>query len=140
MLAGLLGAGAAAAADAPGAFSFSPVPRWQTEPELEVVCAAVRRECPDLAGLPEIATTVAFDELYNASGHLAGLRMTRGTGCAPIDESILVGQRTFRTGFHRPDQPDLEGTRLELRPGIDPEAVRIVKSVEMQYSAGGCAG
>jgi hypothetical protein len=115
------------------------VPRWQAEPENEVLCEAMRRECPDMAALPEVGTSVEYDEIYDADGVLVGMRMTRGSSCAPLDESLLVGRREFRADFHRPGEPDLDdGIRLELRPGVDRAAVRIVKPVEMQVAMG-CA-
>lgn len=134
--AGALLAGTALAAQGAGTFSFSPTPRWQAEPEIEALCEAMRRECPDMAALPEIATSVEYDELYDADGRLAGLRMTRGTGCAPYDESILLGQREFRTSFQRPGVPDLDEITLEVGPGIDRNAVRMVKHVESSTGMG----
>jgi len=134
---GLLGLGTAVVAQGSGSFSFSPTPRWQAEPEIGELCEAMRRECPEMAALPEIAASVEYDELYDADGRLVGLRLTRGTECAPYDESLLVGRREFRQRFSRPGQPDLDDDiRLELGPGVDPAAVRIVRPVEMQVAMG----
>ena len=134
---GLLGLGTALAAQGSSGFSFSPTPRWQTEPEIENLCEAIRRECPDMAALPEIAASVEFDELYDADGRLVGLRLTRGTECAAYDESLLVGRREFRQRFSSPGRSDLDDEiRLELGPGVDRNAVRIVRPVEMQVSMG----
>ena len=132
----LLGAASAVAAQNADSFLYSPTPRWKAEPDMDEVCVAVRRECPQLANLPEIAATLVVDELYDASGRLSGLRLERGTGCAPIDESFLLGHREFRDTFHREGESDLDGIRAELQPGVDPAKVRIVRSYETNYSSG----
>jgi hypothetical protein len=119
---------AAVASAKPGEFFFSPVPRWQEEPETEDVCAAIRQECPSMMTSSDINADFGFDELYDASGSLVGLRMTRSTGCAPIDESTLLGQRQFKLAFHKPGVPDLDNTRMELANGVNPDDVRIVKA------------
>jgi hypothetical protein len=137
-LALLMAASAGAAQDSSN-FFYAPVPRWQAEPDMEEVCAAARRECPQLAGLPEIVTTIAYDELYDANGRLSGLRLVRGTGCAPLDENFLLGQRRFHDDFHREGQSDLDGIRVEAQPGVDVTRIRLVKSSESQYSTG-CSG
>jgi hypothetical protein len=131
---GLLTAASGGAAQDSSSFFYAPAPRWQTEPESAEVCAEARRECPQLAGLPEIATTIAYDELYDANGRLSGLRVVRGTGCAPLDESFLLGQRRFREDFHHDGQSDLDGIHVETRAGVDPAGVRIVKPEETHYS------
>ena len=123
-----LAAGATAvAAQSAGSFFYAPEPRWKSEPEMEEVCVAVRRECPQISDLSEIAATLVVDELYDAQGRLSGLRLERGTGCAPIDESFLVGHREFREGFRREGESDLDGITVELQPDIDPAGVRLVR-------------
>lgn len=122
----LLAAASALAAQARG-FDFSPAPRWAEEPETEVVCAAIARECPAMAKLESIEAEFAFDGLYDAGGKLTGMRMTKSTGCKPLDEHMLLGQRHFIQVFSKPGQSDLDGIRVELAPGADAAKVRIVK-------------
>lgn len=122
----------------PGEFFFSPVPRWQEEPETGDLCAAIRTECPSVKTSSDINADFGYDELYDASGNLVGLRMTKSTGCKPLDESTLLGQRHFKLAFHKPGVPDLDRTRLELANGVNPDDVRIVKSSETNLGLG-CA-
>lgn len=135
--AGLAVSATALGAQATSDFFFDPVPRWQEEPELNLVCEAMRRDCPAMARLTDIRTSMAFDELYDVNGQLVGMRVTRSTGCAALDEATLVGQRRFRTGFSREGRSDLnDDLRIELRPGIDPAGVRIVRSTDMSIQTG----
>lgn len=135
--AGLAISATALGAQATSSFFFDPVPRWQEEPELNAVCEAMRRDCPAMARLTDIRTSMAYDELYDVNGRLVGLRMTRSTGCATLDEATLVGQRAFRARFSREGEPDLdEALRVELQPGIDPAGVRVVKSIDMSIQTG----
>jgi hypothetical protein len=134
LVTGLLAAGSAAVAG--GSLTYSPTPRWQEEPETEAVCAAIEKECPALWAKGEIEADVAYDELYDVKGELAGVRVTKGTGCAPLDESLAMGHAKFRLAFHEEGKPDLDETRVELRPGIDPDGVRIVKSSGTSLSMG----
>ena len=124
---GSLAAGSAALA-AGGTLSYAPKPRWAEEPESEAVCAAIEKECPALWAKDQIESDIAYDELYDVKGELAGVRVTKGTGCAPLDESLALGHAKFRLAFHEEGKPDLDETRVELRPDIDPDGVRIVKS------------
>lgn len=117
-------------------FAFTPVPRWAEEPETEVLCAAVRAECSQFAGKTEIETEVSYDEIYDVNGMLSGIRMTRASGCAPIDEHLLLSQRRFKMAFHKPDRSDLDGIYLETLPGVDPAKVRIVKPSGTNFSLG----
>lgn len=117
-------------------FAFTPVPRWPEDPETEVVCAAIRAECPAFAAAQTIETEVGYEELYDADGGLAGVRLTRSSGCAPLDEHVLLSHRKFRMVFHKDGVPDLDGIHLELRQGIDPAAVRIVKAGGTNLSRG----
>jgi hypothetical protein len=140
MLAGIVAATAALAAGGERAsgpqFLFNPEPRWREEPETSTVCAAVRAECPAFQGKSEIEADVGFDELYDASGTLVGLRLTRSTGCKPLDESALLGHRHFRLAFHHDGKPDLDDIHAELGPGVNPDAVRIVKRDGTSLSLG----
>jgi len=108
-------------------FQFTPVPRWQEEPETSDLCTAIRKECPTLAGKSDIDVDIGLDELYDASGKLVGMRLTKSSGCAPIDESTLLGQRHFKLAFHHEGKPDLDDIHAELAPGVSPDSVRIVK-------------
>lgn len=117
-------------------FEFTPVPRWAEDPETEVICVAVRAECPALAARESIEVEVGYDEIYDAKGELSGMRLTKSTGCAPIDEHLLLSQRRFRTMFHKPGQSDLDGIFLEVRKGVDPAMVRIVKASGTNFSLG----
>ena len=124
---------AALAADERAPFFYSPVPRWQMgpdeEPETGDVCAAVRKECPGIKDVTNISVELAYDQIYDADGQLVGLRMTRSTGCKPLDESMLISQRKFKMAFHKAGQSDLDGDlHAEVTAGTPREAVRIVKS------------
>ncbi len=109
-------------------FEFTPVPRWPDEPETDVKCAAVKAECPALAGQDTIEVEIGYDELYNADGMLIGLRLTRSTECKPLDESLLLSQRRFKLLFHKDGVPDLDNIHVEGRNGVKPEDLRIVKA------------
>lgn len=76
-------------------FSFTPVPRWPVEPETEVVCAAVRAECPGFAGTTQIEAKVGCDELYDVAMMLSGMRIPLSTGCKPFDEHLTPSNRRF---------------------------------------------
>ena len=108
-------------------FQFTPVPRWQEEPEAADLCVAIKKECPALAGKSDIDVEIGMDELYDASGKLVGMRLTKSSGCKPIDESTLLGQRKFKLDFHHEGKPDLDDIHAELAPGVNPDGVRIVK-------------
>lgn len=125
---------------APG-FFYSPSARWAFNPEQDLdfhanACPAIRRECPTLDS-SDIKINAQFDELYDAHGRLSGLRMIKGSGCRPLDEAILLGQREFRTKFQKPGKSDLDDVELELAQGIDPAKVRILRRVtSFQFSSG----
>lgn len=108
-------------------FQFTPTPRWREEPETEALCAAIHKECPALSGKNDIDAEIGFDEIYDASGNLVGLRLTKSTGCKPLDESSLLGHRHFRLAFHRDGKPDLDDIHAEVAPGVNPDSVWIVK-------------
>lgn len=134
----LLAAGSALAADAAGeaGFAFTPQPRWTAEPEAGEVCAAVAKECPGAIKKGQIEAEIGYDELYDANGMLVGLRLTKSTGCKPLDESELLSHREFRMAFHKDNAPDLDDVHAELAPGTDPAAVRIVKADGTSLSIG----
>lgn len=136
----LAGTGALAA-DKSAPFSFSPEPRWHMgpdeEPETEVVCAAVRKECPGIKDVTDINADFGYDLLYDADGQLVGLRMTKSTGCKPLDESLLLSQRKFKLAFHKPGQSDLDDNiHVEAPAGTARESLRIVKSTSTSLSMG----
>ena len=58
---------------------------------------------------------------------LVGLRSLNSTGCKPLDEHLLLGQRHFHTVFTKEGQPDLDDIAVELAPGTPRDAVRLVK-------------
>lgn len=120
--------GASYAATQAGSFDFNPVPRWTKEPDTNDVCEAIKRECPALWKGGEVEASAGYDELYDTRGMLVGLRITKSTGCKPLDESALLSQRDFKLTFHKADQPDLEDIHVELAPGIDAKGVRMVKA------------
>ncbi|MET0252359.1 MAG: hypothetical protein ABW203_09300 [Novosphingobium sp.] len=141
VLAGSTLAGAAAY-DWQGASGFfnAPAVRWPFDPKQDFefhdqACPAIKRECPRLdAG--DISLSVTYDELYDARGQLAGLRMIKGSGCRPLDEAILLGQREFRSHFHEDGKSDLDGLTMELGDGVEAGKVRIVKQVDLQFGNG----
>lgn len=128
--------GAAAVAQVGTPFFYDPQPRWAEDPETEVVCEAIVKECPGLLKDGEIETVWGYTELYDADGYLAGLRSTKSTGCKPLDEHLLLGHRHFRGAFSKPGVPDLDDIRAELAPGTSKDAVRIVKRGETQVGLG----
>ena len=130
----LAAAGSGLAAD--GGFSFTPQPRWSEEPETGDLCAAVAKECPGAIKEGSIDADVGFDELYDTRGMLVGMRLTRSTGCKPLDEYSLVSHREFRMAFHKDDAPDLDDIHAEVAHGTDPAAVRIVKADGTSLSIG----
>lgn len=140
-LVSLLSAGAALAADQGPPFAFSPVPRWtlpaDQEPETSDVCAAVRKECPGIKDVENIQVELGYDQIYDADGQLVGLRMTKSTGCKPLDESMLISARKFRNAFHTPGKSDLDGgLHAELAPGTPRDSVRIVKHDNTELQLG----
>ena len=134
LAAGLAATGALAASGGP--FAFDPVPRWTEEQETEIVCAAIRAECPGLLKDGEIDADWGYAEVYDADGRLVGLRSTRSTGCRPLDEHMLLGQRKFRTAFTDKDGRDLEGIKVELAPGTPRDAVRLIRDSSTNLSMG----
>jgi len=131
---GLIGAAAIAQGAAP--FFYDPQPRWTERPETEEVCAAIVKECPGMLKDNEVDTNWGYAELYDADGFLVGVRSVTSTGCKPLDEHLLLGQRHFRGAFSKPGVPDLDNIKAELAPGTSKDAVRIVKRGETQVGMG----
>jgi hypothetical protein len=124
------------AAAPPASFEYSPQPRWAEDPETEVVCDAIRKECPAILKNGEIDTDWSYAELYDADGMLVGLRSLTSTGCKPLDEHLLLGQRHFRTVFTQEGKPDLDDIKVELKPGTPKDAVRLVKTGSTRVAIG----
>ena len=127
---------AAAAAERPAGFSYDPQPRWTEEQETEAVCEAVARECAGLLKDGAIDASWGYAELYNADGYLVGLRSLKSTGCKPLDEHMLLGQRHFVTVFSKDGAPDLDNFTIETGPGTSRDGVRLVKKGETSVSFG----
>jgi hypothetical protein len=132
--AGMTGAAALAQSAAP--FLYDPQPRWAERPETEEVCAAIAKECAGFIKDGEIETSWGYAELYDADGYLVGVRSVKSSGCKPLDEHLLLGQRHFRGAFSKPGVPDLDDITAELAPGTNKAAVRIVKRGETQVGMG----
>jgi len=133
----MLAATAAYAQTSPAPFRFTPIPRWADEPETDKLCAAIRAECHSIKDVTDINAEFGYEELYDAHLQLVGVRMTKSTGCQPLDESELLGRRHFRLAFHHDGAPDIDGDlRIETRPGTDPAAVTVVKASSTQISLG----
>lgn len=120
----------------PSSFFYDPKPRWAEDPETEVICAAIRAECQAVLKDGEIDVEWSYAELYDADGMLVGVRSTKSTGCKPLDEHMLLGQRHFTQVFTKPGQPDLENIKVELAPGTAKDAVRLVKQGTTSVSMG----
>jgi hypothetical protein len=127
VLASMLTAGTALAAQAGNDFLFSPIPRWPDEPELDAVCAAMRQECPGIVPRSgDVNGDVEFDELFDSTGRLRGIRVTNSSGCRALDEYVVVSMRHYTNAMHREGQTDLGEYSLETPAGISPEGVRVV--------------
>ena len=123
-------------------FFYSPVPRWAYDPRqdhdfTEQVCPAIRRECPGFQA-DDIQLTMAYDELFYANGRLAGIRLTKGSGCRPLDESVVLGQREFKGKFSEEGKSDIDGVMLETGEGVDRAKVRIVRHSDNLTFGAGC--
>ena len=133
LIAGLLAlTGAGAAPD----FAFDPKPRWADDPDTDVVCAAIRTECPGELKKDELNADWSYAEIYDADGMLVGLRSLQSTGCKPLDEHLLLSHRHFATAFSETGKPDLDGISVELTPGTAKAAVHLVKQGTTQVSFG----
>jgi len=129
-------AAALAAAAPPPSFDYSPQPRWAEDPDTDVVCEAIRKECPGILKDGEINADWNYAELYDADGMLVGLRSLASTGCKPLDEHLLLGQRHFRTIFTQEGKPDLDDIKVELKPGTPKDSVRLVKTGSTRVAIG----
>ena len=127
---------AGGAAAQPSAFSYQPTPRWTEDPETEVVCAAIQRECAGMLKGGSIDAEWSYAELYDADGMLVGLRSLQSTGCKPLDEHLLLDHRHFATAFTEQGKPDLDDITVELAAGVPKDAVRLVKRGSTQVSIG----
>lgn len=133
LIAGLMvltGAGAATE------FAYDPKPRWSEDPDTDVVCEAIRAECPGKLKNDELGVEWTYAEVYNADGMLVGLRSLQSTGCKPLDEHLLLSHRHFATVFSQPGKPELDQISAELAPGTPKDAVRLVKRGTTQVSFG----
>ncbi len=135
IVAGILALAGGVAAQGP-AFDYSPRPRWADDPETEVVCAAVRAECPAKLKDGSIDAEWTYAEYYDADGMLVGVHSLQSTGCKPLDEHLLLSHRHFRTMFSEDGKPDLDGVKVELAPGTPKSAVRLVNQGRTQVSFG----
>ena len=136
VIAVVLAAMAGAAAPPAAPFFYDPKPRWTEDPETEVVCEAIRAECKAALKDGEIDVEWSYAELYDADGMLVGVRQLQSTGCKPLDEHLLLGQRHFRQAFTSEGKPDLDDITAELAPGVTKESVRIVKRGSTSVSMG----
>jgi hypothetical protein len=126
----------ATTADRPATFSYDPAPRWQEEPATGELCKAIENDCPGLVKDGQIEAEWGYAELYNADGFLVGLRSVKSTGCKPLDEDMLLSHRDFVTVFSKDGGPDLDGIKVEVAAGTNPDSVRLVKSSATQVSIG----
>jgi hypothetical protein len=134
----LLVTASALAAQSAGLFEFSPTPRWAKESENAELCAAIRAECPAMAAKGSIDASMAIDELHDVKGKLAGIRLTRSSGCKPLDEAMMVRRKEFHQGFEERGTPTLSDVTAELKPGTDPASVRLVRRVDNFQIGMGC--
>ncbi|MCL6683773.1 hypothetical protein [Sphingomonas alba] len=125
----------AAAAQRPADFTFDPKPRWTEDPETEKVCEVIARECSGFLKDGSFEGNWGYAELYNADGYLVGLRQVKSTGCKPLDEHMMLGQRHFATLFSK-SGPDLDDLTVETAPGTNRDGVRLVKQGETSLSFG----
>ena len=112
------------------------MPRWAEDPETEVVCAAVRAECPALLKNDGIDAEWTYAELYDADGMLVGIRSLQSTGCRPLDEHLLLSHRHFKSMFSGGGKPDLDDIKVEVAPGTPKSSVRLVKQGTTKVSFG----
>ena len=117
-------------------FAYDPKPRWSEDPDTEVVCTAIRAECPGKLKNDELNVDWSYAEIYSADGMLVGLRSLQSTGCKPLDEHLLLSHRRFATAFSEPGKADLDDVSAELAPGTPKDAVRLIKRGSTQVSFG----
>src|SRR5207302_10799046 len=104
--------------------------------DTDVVCAAIRTECPGELKKDELNADWSYAEIYDADGMLVGLRSLQSTGCKPLDEHLLLSHRHFATAFSETGKPDLDSISVELAPGTAKAAVHLVKQGTTQVSFG----
>jgi hypothetical protein len=117
-------------------FDFDPKPRWAEDPETEVVCEAVRAECPGKLKNDSIDAEWGYAEVYDADGMLVGMHSTQSTGCKPLDEHLLLSHQHFVKVFSKAGQPDLDAITAVVKPGTPKDAVRLIKRGSTQVSFG----
>ena len=132
LVAGLLALTGAAASD----FAYDPKPRWAEDPDTDVVCDAVKAECPATLKNDELDVQWSYAEIYDVDGMLVGLKSLQSTGCKPLDEHLLLSHRHFAKAFNEPGKPDLDNISAELAPGTPKDAVRLIKRGATQVSFG----
>jgi hypothetical protein len=128
---------AGGAAAQPSSFDYDPKPRWAEEPDTNVVCAAVRAECPGKINDGSIDADWGYADIYDADGKLVGVHSVESTGCKPLDESEELSQRHFRTMFSGEGKPDLDDDIIvELKPGTPKDAVHLIRRSSTHISMG----
>lgn len=129
--------GAAAIAGQHGAFAFDPQPRWAEEQETEVVCEAMRNECAATLKDGGMDVDWSYELAFDADLRLVGVRNVKSTGCRPLDEHLLLGQRKWVRTFANKDGRELdEDIAVALAPGTPKQNVRILKQGTTSVSFG----
>jgi len=128
---------AAAFAAQQGVFGFQPQPRWAEEQETEVVCEAMAKECAATMKDGGMDVDWSYELAFDADLKLVGVRNVRSTGCKPLDEHLLLGQRKWVKTFANKDGRDLdEDITIALAPGTPKQSVRILKQGTTSVSFG----
>jgi hypothetical protein len=109
-------------------FSYSPAPRWEGEPENELVCKAVKKECPKVWKKKQEEFQIGYELMYDANGAVSGMRITQSSECKPVDEYYQMFKRSMLFS------PKLEDIRIEMADGVKPEDIRIIKSDSTNFS------
>ena len=135
VIAGIVALASGASAQV-ASFDFDPKPRWAEDPETEVVCEAVRAECPGKLKGDSIDAEWGYAEVYDADGMLVGMHSIRSTGCKPLDEHLLLSHQHFVKVFSIAGQPDLDAITAVVKPGTPKDAVRLIKRGSTQVSFG----
>lgn len=129
--------GAAALSAQQGAFEFDPPPRWAEEQETELVCEAMARECSGVMEDGGMNVDWSYELAFDADLKLVGVRSIKSTGCKPLDEHLLLGQRKWVKTFATKDGRDLdEDIAVALAPGTPRQSVRILKQGTTSVSFG----
>lgn len=135
VFAGILALAGGASAQV-ASFDFDPRPRWAEDPETDIVCGAVRAECPGKLKDGSIDAEWGYAEIYDADGMLVGVHSIQSTGCKPLDDHLLLSHQHFVKAFSKPGEPDLDAITAIVRPGTPKDAVRLVKRGSTQVSFG----